>query len=287
MPIDDKIGNFRIVAPIAKGGMGRVYLARDERTGRQIAIKVLPQNYREDRKRSQYLEREVSIAKELDHPSVIDIFGLYFQNGISYLLMEFMDGGNLRQYIKLKSLNLYDALNLILKICAGIQYIHHHKSDNGQFRSIVHRDIKPENILLSRNEGLKVADFGMSMPEDSRRLLAAKSNAGTPLYMSPEQMRHKGLDIRTDIYSFGLVVYELLTGRLPYDAQDKELYMKMTVTRKIKPPSPSRINKNIPPQLDEIALRALATRPADRYQTVAEMMLDLNRLPAVLKQLSF
>ncbi len=287
MPIEDKIGNFRIAAPIAKGGMGRVYLARDERTGCQIAIKVLPENYLEDRKRSQYLEREVSIAKELDHPNVIDIYGLYFQNGIGYLLMEFMDGGNLRQYIKMKRLRLYDALNFILKICAGLQHIHHHKSEDGQFCSIVHRDIKPENILLSRDGSLKVADFGMSMPEDSRRLLGGKSNAGTLLYMSPEQMRHKSLDIRTDIYSLGLVVYELLTGRLPYDTQDKELYMKMTVTRKVKPASPSRINKNIPPQLDEVALRALAKRPADRYQTVAEMMLDLNRLPTVLKQLSF
>ncbi len=287
MPIEEKVGNYKIISPIAAGGMGRVFLAREETTGRQIAVKVLPEHFLDDRKRSQYLDREVKVAKRLKHPNVIDIYGLHLQNGIGYLLMELMDGGNLRPCIERRSLSLYDSLNLILKICAGLHYIHHHKFEDGRFYSIIHRDIKPENILLSKDGRLKVADFGLSITDDSWWLRGPKSRAGTLFYMSPEQLRGKSLDIRTDIFSLGLVMYELLTGQLPYKTQDKELYARMVVSKKAKPAPPSYVEKNIPRALDEITMRALGHDPADRYQTMAEMILDLQRLPPVLKQLSF
>ncbi|MBI5118390.1 serine/threonine protein kinase, partial [Candidatus Poribacteria bacterium] len=251
MPIEEKVGNYRILSPIATGGMGRVFLAREETTGRHFAIKVLPEHFLEDRKRSQYLEREVKLAKRLKHPNVIDIYGLYVQNGVGYLLMELMDGGNLRPYIEAHSLSLYDSLNVILKICAGLHYIHNHKLEDGRFYSIIHRDIKPENILLSKDGRLKVADFGLSVAEDFWSLRGPKSRAGTLFYMSPEQLRGKSLDIRTDIFSLGLVMYELLAGQLPYKTQDKELYAKMIVSKKNRPQPPSYVNKQIPRNLDE------------------------------------
>ena len=287
MPVEEKVGDYRIISPIAKGGMGRVYLAKQEKTGHDIAIKVLPDHFLNDRKRSQYLERELKVAKKLKHPNVIDIYGLTVQNGVGYLLMEFMDGGNLRQHIKAHNLTLYETLNLILKICEGLHYIHHHKFEDGRFHSIIHRDIKPENILLSTGGALKVADFGLSFAEESWSFRKPKSRGGTPHYMSPEQIRGKPLDIRTDIFSLGLVVYELLTGQLPYKAHDKEHYMKMVISKKLKPAPPSYIDKRIPPQLDIVTLRALEKQPSDRYQTMAEMILDLQRLPPVLKRLSF
>ncbi len=287
MPIEGKVGNYTIISPIAEGGMGRVFLAREERGGRQIAIKVLPEHFLDNRKRSHYLAREVKVAKKLQHPNVIDIYGLHLENGIGYLLMEFMDGGNLRPLIQSRTLSLYDALSLVLKICGGLHYIHQHKLEDGRFHSIIHMDIKPENILLSQTGQVKVADFGLSIAEDFWSLRSPKSRAGTPFYMSPEQIRGKALDIRTDIYSLGLVIYELLTGDLPYKKQDRELYMKMVISKKTKPAPPSYVEKKIPRQLDEVTLRALEKDPADRYQTIAEMILDLQRLPPVLKQLSF
>ncbi|GAB4340916.1 MAG: hypothetical protein Kow0099_17180 [Candidatus Abyssubacteria bacterium] len=287
MNAGQKVGNYRIVSPIAKGGMGKVFLAREEPSGRHLAIKVLPDHFLDDPKRAQYLAREVKIAKNLQHPNVIDIYGLHLQDGVGYLLMEYMDGGNLRQHMAAVKINIYSAINLILKICAGLHYIHQHRLADGHFHSIIHRDIKPENILLSRGGALKVADFGLSIAEDFWSLRSPKSRAGTPFYMSPEQIRGKSLDIRTDIYSLGLVIYELLTGQLPYKIQDKELYMKTVISKKVQPAPPSYLNRSIPRQLDEIALKALKKNPADRYSTVAEMMLDLQRLPPVLKQLSF
>jgi serine/threonine-protein kinase len=286
MAIAERIGQFKVVAPIARGGMGRVFLARQEETGQRIAIKVLPEEFLKDRKRSQYLDREVKIARNLKHQNVIDIYGLHQENGVGYLVMEYMNGGNLRQHMAARNLTLGNATNLILQICAGLHYIHNHKLDDGRFHSIIHRDIKPENILLSRQGTLKVADFGLSVSENFWGLRSVKSRAGTPLYMSPEQIRGKQLDVRTDIFSLGLVIYELLTGRLPYKTQDKKLYMKMVVSKKVEPAPPSYINAKIPREYDEITLKALQRRPGSRYQTVAEMMLDLRRLPPVLKKLS-
>ena len=119
MPIEQRVGNFQIVAPIAKGGMGKVYLARHHNNGHHIAIKVLPEHFLKSRRRSQYLEREVNIAQKLDHANVIDIHGLLLQNGVHYLLMEYMDGGNLREYTQARSLKVFEAINLILQICSG------------------------------------------------------------------------------------------------------------------------------------------------------------------------
>ncbi len=287
MTIGERIGEFKIVAPIARGGMGRVFLARQEKTGQRIAIKILPEEFLKDRKRSQYLDREVKIARKLKHQNVIDIYTLHQENGIGYLVMEYMSGGNLRQHMESRNLTIGDATNLILQICAGLHYIHNHKLEDGRFHSIIHRDIKPENILLSRDGKIKVADFGLSVSENFWGLRSSRSRAGTPRYMSPEQIRGKQLDVRTDIFSLGLVIYELLTGRLPYKSKDQKQYMKMVVSKKINPAPPSYINKKIPREFDAITLKALQRQPAARYQTVAEMMLDLQRLPPVLKKLSF
>ena len=282
MPMAEKVGPFRVISQIAKGGMGRVYLAEHAEKRRHVAIKVLPEKFLTDRKRSQYLERELKIAQKLRHPNVVDIYGLYRENGIGYLIMEYLDGGNLRRHIKSRELSLSDILETILKICEGLHYIHNHKFEDGRFHSIIHTDIKPENILLSKNGRLKVADFGLSLSEDFWGLRKSKSRAGTPFYMSPEQIRGKNLDVRTDIYSLGLVIYELLTGQLPYKEQDREMYMKMVISRKIRPTPPSYIDSNIPRKFDEITMKALKKKTEDRYQTVAEMMLDLQRLTPTL-----
>ncbi len=287
MVIGEKIGDYLIISPIAEGGMGRVFLAREELSGEHVAVKILPEHFLKDRKRSQYLRREVEIARNLRHPNVINIFELLMHEGVGYLMMEYIDGGNLRQYTKRKNLTLYEVLDLVQKICEGLHYIHNHQLEDGRFHSIIHRDIKPENILISKAGRPKVADFGLSFSDESWNFRRRRSRSGTPYYMSPEQIRGKPLDIRTDIFSLGLVVYELLTGQLPYKAAGKDEYMKYVISKKTKPAPPSYINKKIPRQLDRITMRALEKNPADRYQTVTELILDLKRLPAVLKRLSF
>jgi len=287
MSVGDKIGDYIIVSPIAEGGMGRVFLGRNEMSGDSIAIKILPERFLNDRKRSQYLHREVLIAQKLRHPNVIDIYDLVTHQGVGYLLMEFVDGGNLRQYTKEHTLTIYNVLNLVQKICEGLHYIHNHRLEDGRFHSIIHRDIKPENILLTKKGNPKVADFGLSYSDDSWSLRRPRSRSGTPHYMSPEQIRGKPLDIRTDIFSLGLVMYELLTGQLPYKTNDREMYLKSVISKGVNPAPPSYIKRKIPRQLDGITMRALEKNPADRYQTVTELLLDLKRLPSVLKRLSF
>jgi serine/threonine-protein kinase len=278
MKIAQKVGPFRVISHIEKGGMGDVYLAKHEEKGRLVAIKVLPEEFLNDRKRSQYLEREVKIARKLRHPNVVDIYGLHRENGIGYLIMEYLDGGSLRKHIKARDLGPAGILEIMLKICDGLHYIHNHRFEGDRFHSIIHRDIKPENILLSKNGRLKVADFGLSLSEGGWSFRKRKSRAGTPLYMSPEQIRGKPLDIRTDIYSLGLVLYELLTGQLPYKAENREMYMKMTVSKKVSPSPPTYLDTEIPKEFDAITLKALKKKPEERYQAVTEMILDLRRL---------
>ncbi len=278
MAIGERVGDYRIVSPVGEGGMGRVFLARHEKTGGHIAIKILPDYLLKTRKHSQHLEHEVSSAKRLNHPNVIDIYGLQLEKGKGYLLMEFMDGGNLREHMQSEDIDVFKALHLILKICAGLQFIHYHRLDKTKFHSIIHRDVKPENILLSKDGNIKVADFGLSLTNTFWALRNWKSRAGTPQYMSPEQIRGEPLDVRTDIYSLGVVMYELLTEQLPYKVQDKKLYMKMVMSRRFNPVRPSHVNKKVAPQIDKLVLKTLEKNLAKRYQTVAEMMLDLQRI---------
>jgi len=227
MPVQ-KVGPYRIVRPIGKGGMGRVYLGVDEKKDRHVAIKVLPEHFLEDKKRSEYLRRELNIARELDHPNVVDVFDILELRRKSdgkmqgFMLMEFIDGEDLRTYIKAQNLSLTRRLELCEQICAGLNYIHRHRLKDGRYHSIVHRDIKPDNILITKDGQVKIVDFGLSVAETTFSFLRSKSRAGTPRYMSPEQIRGNRVDERSDIYSLGVCMYELFTGSSPYEAKDRK-----------------------------------------------------------------
>jgi serine/threonine protein kinase len=282
MSITAQIGPFKVVSPIANGGMAGVYLARHERNGRSVAIKALPEEFLADQKRSQSLEREVQIAKKLRHENVIRTFGLCRHEGVAYLVMEYLGGGNLREYITRHDLSLADTLGVVAQICEGLRYIHRHKLDDGRIHGIIHRDIKPENILLSKGGRVKVADFGLSFPEKSRFMREKKNRAGTLFYMSPEQILRMPLDTRTDIYSLGVVIYELLTSHLPHEAKDKSEFVKRVTSDRGMISPPSSINDNVPPQLDRIVLKALRRDPDERYGTVSELADALRRISGLL-----
>jgi serine/threonine-protein kinase len=281
-----KVGPYRIVRPIGKGGMGRVYLGIDDKKDQEVAIKVLPEQFLEDKKRSEYLRHELRLARELDHPNIVDIFDIMECRRKSdgkmqgFMLMEFIDGENLRAHVEAHNLSLSRRLELCEQICAGLNYIHRHRLKDGRYHSIVHRDIKPENILITRDGRVKIVDFGLSVEEKAFSFLRSKSRAGTPRYMSPEQIRGKRVDERSDIYSLGLCMYEIFTGQFPYEGKNRKEIMKMHITRKIKPEDPSRVNPKIPPSLSRVIMTALEKDPEDRFQSVAELQLALKRISA-------
>lgn len=281
---EHKVGPYRIIRPIGKGGMGRVYLAIDEKKDRKVAIKVLPEQFLEDKKKSEYLNRELEIARELQHPNVVDIFDIMELPRKSdgklqgFMLMEYIDGDNLRKHITDQDLSISQALELCEQICTGLNYIHRHRLKDGRFHSIIHRDIKPENILISSRGEVKIVDFGLSTEEKGFRFLRSRSRAGTPQYMSPEQIKGRHVDERTDIYSFGVCMYELFTGKLPYEGKDRKEIMKMHVSRKIQPEPPSSVNPRVPPTLSRIIMKALEKDPRKRFQSVAELQLALKHV---------
>lgn len=281
-----KIGPYEIIRPIGKGGMGRVYLGIDTRRDRKVAIKILPEKFLDDEKKSEYLKREMKIARELNHPNVVDIFEILELRRKtdgklqSFMVMEFIDGDSLRILIDSRELPFVRCLNICEQICAGLNYIHRHRLKDGRYHSIVHRDIKPENIIITKDGHVKIVDFGVSVEEKPLSLFRSKSRAGTPRYMSPEQIRGKRVDERSDIYSFGLCMYELFTGSFPYEGKDRKEIMKKHITRKIKPEGPARLNPKIPPALDRLILGALEKDPDNRIQSIAELQLALRRVSA-------
>jgi serine/threonine-protein kinase len=264
--------------------MGRVYLAIDEQKDRQVAIKVLPEHFVEDKKKSEYLRRELLLARELNHPNVVDIFDILElprktdSKLQGFLLMEYIDGDNLRKHITDKDLSISRGLELCEQICAGLNHIHRHRLKDGRYHSIIHRDIKPENILINSKGVVKIVDFGLSQEEKPFHFFRSKSRAGTPQYMSPEQIRGRRVDERSDIYSLGVCMYELFTGKLPYEGNDRKEIMKMAISRNVKPEPPSSVNKKIPPALSRIIMTMLEKDPDKRFPSVAEIQLALKRV---------
>lgn len=274
----DHVGPYEIVAPIGSGGMGTVYKAIDRANDRTIAIKVLDRRYDLDRKRRRrdYLGREIMIAAELDHPTIIKMHKeIVIQadragNQRRCLLMEYIDGYDLKKHIHDRDLSMGQMIDLCIQLCQGLDFLHQN--------NIVHRDIKPANFLFSRDgTQVKIVDFGLSKSNASWRTRFMKESGGTRLYMSPEQLTKRKLDARSDIFSFGITMYELFTGRHPCDGSDTRIIQKQIVDRRYKFEPPSTYNREISPQLDRIILKALRRRIDRRYQSVTEMLMDLSR----------
>ncbi len=273
------VDRYEIVAPIGTGGMGTVYKAIDRERDLTVAIKVLDRRYDLDRKRRKrdYLGREVTIAAALNHPAIVrmhkEIIVQEDRDGNMRrcLLMEYVDGCNLRKYIKDKDLTLKQMISICKMFCMGLNFLHQH--------NIVHRDIKPENFLLPRDfSGVKIVDFGLSKLDKGWRAFWDKEGGGTRRYMSPEQLEKKSLDARSDIFSFGITMYELFAGRHPCEGSDTREVLRQIRSSKYRIDPPSRYNPEIPPGLDKILLKALRRKPESRYQSMAEMLLDLERI---------
>lgn len=272
------VGPYEIVAPIGSGGMGTVYKAIDRARDKTIAVKVLDRRYDLDKhRRRDYLDAKCWIAATLDHPMIVKLHKeIVVQadnegNLRRCLLMEFVDGPNLKKHITDRDLSTKQMVDLCIRLCEGLDFLH----QNG----IVHRDVKPANFLFSRDgKQVKIIDFGLSKSNASWRTRWMRESGGTRLYMSPEQLRKKNLDSRSDIFSFGITMYELFTGRHPCNGTDSRQIQYQILDSKYRFEPPSKHNPSVPHHLDRIVLKALRRKVDERYQSVTEMLLDLQRL---------
>ena len=263
----DTLDHYRIDAVIAHTHMSTLYRATDLDSGRELAIKVPNPEMESDPILLERFRREEEIGHQLDHPGIVKTFDDEHRSRI-YMAIEWVEGRLLRTILnEEKKLSIDRASTIAHRICDALDYMHKH--------GIVHRDLKPENIMVDENDNIKLLDFGIAMREDARRLtfVNVSSLLGTPDYISPEQVKGARGDQRSDIYSMGIIFYEMLTGRVPYIGANPLAVMNERVLNDVKPPRD--LNPEISPELEEILYRALEREPRHRYATASEMMWDL------------
>jgi len=263
----DTLDHYRIDAVIAHTQMSALYRATDLNSGREVAIKVPNPEMEADPVLLERFKREEEIGRQLDHPGIVKTFNDEERSRF-YMVIEWVDGRLLRTILnEEKKLSIDRASTLAHRICDALDYMHKH--------GIVHRDLKPENIMVDENDQIKLIDFGIAMKEDARRLtfVNVSSLLGTPDYISPEQVKGALGDQRSDIYSMGIIFYEMLTGRVPFVGPNPLAVMNERVLNDVKPPRD--LNPEISPELEEILYRALEREPRHRYATASEMMWDL------------
>jgi eukaryotic-like serine/threonine-protein kinase len=263
----DTLDHYRIEAAVARSGMSVLYRATDLDSGRQVAIKVPLPEMEADPVLIERFKREQEIGQELDHPGVVKSFNSEERSRL-YMVIEWVDGRLLRTILNdEKRLPTERAVNITLGICDALDYMHK--------RGIVHRDLKPENVMVGKGDQIKLIDFGIAMKEEARRLtfVNVSSLLGTPDYISPEQVKGARGDQRSDIYAVGIMLYEMLTGRVPFVGPNPLAVMNERILNDVTPPR--ELNPEISPQLEEILYRALEREPRHRYATASEMMWDL------------
>jgi eukaryotic-like serine/threonine-protein kinase len=263
-------GRYRIVRKLGSGGMANVYLAEDEDLGRRVAIKILNERYANDDLFIERFRREAKSAAALSHPNIVSVYDRGEAEGTYYIAMEVIEGRSLKELIMTRGpLPIEQALAYTHEILEALRFAHRH--------GIIHRDIKPHNILIG--ERLKVTDFGIARAGASQ-MTEAGSIMGTAQYLSPEQARGAPVTASSDLYSVGIVLYEMLTGKVPFTGDSA---IEIAMKHLNEPPKPpSKIRPEIPEELDQVVLRALAKNPEDRYQTAEEFSEDLHRVEAGL-----
>lgn len=259
---------FQILRELGHGGMGVVLQAYDKQLKEQVAIKVLSPLVGRNPEAIERLRREVSAARRVTHPNVIRIHDVSEAGGLSYISMEYFEGVNLKEYIRQNGpLSIVRAFQIMDQIADGLEEAHR----NG----VIHRDLKSQNVIINRANQIKIIDFGLARSQHLDGMTATGLIMGTPEYMSPEQVAGKSVDERSDIYAFGIILYELLTGRVPFTGESAiSIGFKQI---KDDPPTPRTFNPGIPEELERVILKALNKDPLERYHSCSELKQELQR----------
>ncbi|HEX6730796.1 MAG TPA: protein kinase [Pyrinomonadaceae bacterium] len=276
--VGETIGPYEVLSQLGSGAMGVVYLAQDVRLGRKIALKLLPSQFTNDKDRLRRFQQEARAASALNHPNILTVYEVEQRDSLHYIATEFVDGVTLRQHMQARRMSLDEVLNIATQVASALQAAH--------AAGIAHRDIKPENIMIRSDGYIKVLDFGLAkLTETELSPAAAETNPGivmgTPRYMSPEQARGLDVDLRTDIFSLGTVIYELVTGKLPFEG---ETTSDVIATLIKDDPEPMRASvPDLPVEFEQVVSKALVKDRALRYQTVGEFLSALQGLKEKIK----
>ena len=263
-----QFGHYQIVAPLGEGGMAAVYKAYQPSMERYVAVKVLPRHMSTSEEFVIRFRREAKLLAQLQHPHILSVFDYGEAEGYPYIVMPFVQSGTLADLLQKRSLSLTEIRRIMFQIGKALSYAH--------TRGMIHRDIKPSNVLIDEDGNCLLTDFGLArMAEASTKITSSGTVLGTPAYMSPEQGAGTNLDQRSDIYSLGIILYEMVTGRVPYTAETPVA----VVFKHIQDPLPSarKINPNLPESVELVLLKALATNPDDRYQTAEDFVRAIQR----------
>jgi serine/threonine-protein kinase len=265
------LGNYRILKKIGAGGMGSVYLARDLSLEREVAIKIIaPELARNPGLMARFRIEAIAQAK-LNHTNIVTIHSFNQEKDIYYIVMEYMEGKTLKAAIKEKeNIPVVQALKIFSQLLGGIAYAHS--------QGVVHRDIKPSNIFLTGLQVAKIGDFGIAKVEGIEGLTKVGTTLGSPVYSSPEQLLGKKVDVRTDVYSLGMTLYEMLTGAPPLKIKGEGDYDAIKQTLEFTPQPPSTINPAIPAPVDAMVMKSIARNPAHRFQEVKEFDREVKQL---------
>ena len=259
-------GRYKIVKSIGEGGMANVYLAEDTILDRKVAIKVLRGDLADDEKFIRRFQREAQSVANLSHPNIVEVYDVEEEEGQHYIVMEYIEGKTLKQLLQKRgALTLSEVIDIMLQLTDGLAHAHE--------AYIIHRDIKPQNIMIQDDGLVKITDFGIAMALNATQLTQTNSVMGSVHYLPPEQANGKGSTIKSDIYSLGILMYELLTGSVPFKGDNAvEIALKHL---KERIPSIRRQNPTIPQSVENIVLKATAKNPKNRYDSVRKMNSDL------------
>ena len=259
-------GRYEVLKRVGSGGMADVYMAKDHKLNRNVAVKVLKSEYVEDEKFLKKFETEAQAVARLSHPNIVNIYDVGMEDGINYIVMELAEGITLKEYIRKKGyLSPKETVEISTQIASAIS--HAHKNH------IIHRDIKPQNILVSDTGIIKVTDFGIAKATSSNTVTSTATAMGSVHYISPEQAKGRFCDEKSDIYSLGITMYEMVTGHVPFDHENGVTIALMHLQNEITPPS--QIRDGIPDSLEKIILKCTMKKPEERYQTADDLIADL------------
>ncbi|MFQ5824503.1 MAG: serine/threonine-protein kinase [bacterium] len=265
--LNKTISRYKIIEKIGEGGMGEVYLAEDLELKRKIALKFLSPEFTSDKKIKARFKREARTAANLNHPNIITVYEIAEYENRSYIAMEYVEGKSLKDLIAKKELPISNVIDISIQICEGLSKAHQ--------EGVVHRDIKPENIMIDKDGRVKILDFGLAKLKEANKLTSETSTLGTLYYMSPEQTQSADVDRQSDIFSFGVILYEMITGQLPFRGE-YEAAISYSINY-VDPEPLARFKVGVSEGLQRIVDKALDKNRETRYQNSADFLADLKK----------